>query len=46
MSKYIFPTILILLQLGAGIVCAVQKDVRMMIYWFAASVVNACAVLG
>ncbi len=46
MSKYVFPCILILLQLGAAVVCAFQKDVRMMIYWFAASVVNACAVLG
>ena len=45
-SKYLFPAILIGLQLGAGVVCFIQKDIRMAMYWFAASVVNACAVLG
>lgn len=39
-STYIFPSILILLQIGAAIVSATQKDCRMAIYWFAAAVLN------
>lgn len=46
MSKYIFPAILIILQVGAAVVCLCQKDIRMTLYWFAAAVVNACATLG
>ena len=41
MSKYIFPTIMILLNLGAAVVCGSQGDVRKVIYWIAAAVINA-----
>ena len=33
MSKYILPTILIIIDLGAAIVYALNKDVKMTIYW-------------
>lgn len=46
MTKYIFPIILIVLQLGAAVVYAVHKDVRMAVYWFAAAVLNVCVVIG
>ena len=41
MSKYIFPTVMIILDLGAAVVCGTQGDVRMVIYWIAAAVLNA-----
>lgn len=40
-STYIFPAILILLQIGAAIVSVKQKEYKMAIYWFAAAVLNA-----
>lgn len=40
-SKYIFPLILILLDIGAAIVYAASKDWKMAIYWIAAAVLNA-----
>ena len=46
MTKYIFPIILIVLQLGAAIVYAVHKDVRMAVYWIAAAVLNVCVIMG
>lgn len=36
----IFPLILIVLQIGAGIMYGLSKDWRMMIYWMAASILN------
>ena len=36
----IFPTILILLNLCASVVCAYHKDMRMFVYWLAAAVLN------
>jgi hypothetical protein len=39
MTKF-FPTILIALSIGAGIVYAVKGDVRHAIYWFAAATLN------
>jgi hypothetical protein len=36
----IFPTIIILLSIGAGIVCAVNGDARRALYWFAAATLN------
>ena len=39
--KYIFPILLIVLDLGAAVVCGFQGDVRMVIYWIAAAVLNA-----
>ena len=37
----IFPIILILLQFGASVVYGYFGDIRMMVYWFAAAVLNA-----
>lgn len=42
MNKYIFPTALIVLDIGAAIVYALQKDFKMMTYWIAAAVLNIC----
>ena len=41
----IFPMILIILQFGAGIVCAANRDLKMSIYWFAAAVLNAAVTV-
>ena len=46
MSKYIFPVILIVLDVGAAVVYAVHKDARMALYWTAAAVLNVCVVMG
>ncbi len=43
--KWIFPSLLIVLQVGAGIVCLAQRDIRHGIYWLAAAVVNAAATM-
>lgn len=40
-AQYIFPVILILLDIGAGIVYATQGDFKKTIYWVAAAVLNA-----
>ena len=40
MSKYIFPLLLIALDVGAAAIYAVNKDIRMTIYWLAAAVLN------
>lgn len=42
MSKYIFPVILIMLDLCALAVYAVGTDWKMAIYWLAAAVLNVC----
>lgn len=42
MREYIFPVILIVLQLGAGIMCAIDKNIRMSVYWIAAAILNIC----
>lgn len=41
MNPKIFPTILILLSLGAGVVYACHGDIRHAVYWFAAATLNA-----
>ena len=46
MTKYIFPIILIILDIGAAVVYALHKDVRMAVYWVAAAVLNVCVVIG
>ncbi len=46
MSKYIFPLILILLDVGAAVVYAVYRDWRMAVYWLSAAVLNICVILG
>ena len=42
MSKYAFPIALIILDLGAAIVYAFNKDFKMMTYWVAAAILNVC----
>lgn len=41
-SKYIFPCLLIALDIGAALVYALNKDFKMMTYWIAAAVLNCC----
>lgn len=38
--EYIFPLLLILLDMGAAIVYAIQKDYKKAVYWIAAAVLN------
>ena len=38
--KYFFPIILIVLDLGAAIVYALNKEYKMAVYWLAAAVLN------
>ena len=40
MKTYIFPLILIVLQIGAGVVYATQHNIKMAVYWLAAAVLN------
>ncbi len=40
-STYIFPAVLIVLDVGAAIVCAFNKDFKKAVYWLAAAVLNA-----
>ena len=42
MKQYIFPSLLILLDLGAALVYALSGDYKMAIYWVAAAVLNCC----
>ena len=42
MNKYIFPITLIVLDLGAAIVYAINKDFKMTVYWIAEAVLNCC----
>ena len=39
-KEYIFPIVLIVLQVGAGIVCGAGRDYKMLVYWLAAAVLN------
>lgn len=41
-TKYIFPLLLITLDVGAAIVYGINKDIRMATYWIAAAVLNIC----
>ncbi len=38
--EYIFPLILIALDVGAAVMCGVGGDVRKAVYWIAAAVLN------
>lgn len=39
-KEYIFPTVLIALDLLAAVVYAVSKDYKKAVYWLAAAVLN------
>lgn len=39
--KYIFPILLIVLDLGAAVVYGFDGDIKKAIYWVAAAVLNA-----
>jgi len=41
MTKYIFPVAIIILNIGAVVVYAISCDVRKVIYFIAAAVLNA-----
>ena len=41
-SEYIFPTVLIALDVCASIPYAVKCNWRMMVYWLAAATLTAC----
>ena len=41
MNKLIFPTILVVLDIGASIVYFAQGDIRHGVYWLSASVLTA-----
>lgn len=40
MQKYIFPSVLIALNIAAGIMCFISKDYKKGVYWLAAAVLN------
>ncbi len=42
MSMYIFPIALIVLDVGAAIMCIHGKDYKRAVYWLAAAVLNVC----
>ncbi len=41
-SKYIFPLVLIILDICAAIVYVCHEEYKMALYWVAAAVLNAC----
>ena len=41
MNKYIFPVALMLCDIGATIIYGINGDIRKVIYWIAAAVLNA-----
>lgn len=40
MGKFIFPMSLIMLDVGAAVVYGINGDIRKVIYWLAAAVLN------
>ena len=40
-STYFFPIAMIVLDIGAAIMCIVNKDYKKALYWIAAAVLNA-----
>lgn len=40
-STYIFPLVLIILDIGAAIVNVVNQEYKMDVYWIAAAILNA-----
>ena len=41
-TEYIFPTVLIALDVAAAVPYAVRGKLRMMVYWLAAATLTAC----
>lgn len=41
-SEYIFPTVLIVLDVLAAIPYGVKCNIRMMVYWLSAATLTAC----
>ena len=39
-KEYIFPLILIILDIGAGVVYAINGDYKKLIYWLAAAILS------
>lgn len=46
MSRYVFPAVMIALDVCAAAVYAFHRDARMVIYWIAAAVLNAAVTFG
>ena len=42
MTKYIFPAVLIALDVGAAAMCFIGKDYKKGVYWLTAAVLNIC----
>lgn len=40
-TAYIFPVVLIILDLGAAVAYGISGDIRKVIYWLAAAILNA-----
>ena len=40
MNIYFFPVALILLDVGAAVMCVIGKDYKRAVYWLAAAVLN------
>lgn len=43
--EQIFPSILIILQFGASVVCLINGNYRMFVYWLAAAILNTAVTL-
>lgn len=39
---YIFPIVMIVMDVGAAVMCVAAKDYKKVVYWIAAAVLNAC----
>ena len=37
----IFPAVMIIIDIGAAVMCILGKDYKKAVYWFAAAVLNA-----
>ena len=44
--RYLFPTAIVLLSLGASVVYALARDWRLALYFLAGAVITACAAAG
>lgn len=39
---YIFPIVMIAMNIGAAVMCVIGKDYKKAVYWIAAAVLNTC----